>query len=90
MIRTCERGHSFDKSSDCPTCPTCEKEKWKGSVWEGLSNPAKRALAAHGIVDYPALSKYSRKEVASWHGIGPSVLKKMDSILEKHQLKWGE
>ncbi len=26
-LRTCEKGHEYYKSSDCPTCPTCEKER---------------------------------------------------------------
>lgn len=26
-LRTCEKGHSYIKKSDCPTCPTCEAER---------------------------------------------------------------
>ncbi len=26
-LRTCEQGHEYYKSSDCPTCPVCEKER---------------------------------------------------------------
>lgn len=90
MKRVCDQGHHFKKTSDCPTCPQCEKEKWMGSNWEGLSNPAKRALSAKGIIDYKMLSQYTRKEVATWHGIGPSTLKKIDSILQELQLNWGK
>ena len=26
-VRTCNKGHTYYKSSDCPTCPTCEQER---------------------------------------------------------------
>jgi phosphoserine aminotransferase len=26
-LRTCKKGHSYSKSTDCPTCPVCEREK---------------------------------------------------------------
>lgn len=26
-LRTCEKGHKYYKSSDCPTCPECEQER---------------------------------------------------------------
>jgi hypothetical protein len=26
QLKICSKGHRFYKSSDCPTCPVCEKE----------------------------------------------------------------
>lgn len=26
-LRTCKKGHRYYKSSDCPVCPACEKER---------------------------------------------------------------
>ncbi len=31
-LRMCEKGHEYYKSSDCPTCLTCEKENAKRRV----------------------------------------------------------
>ncbi len=49
-LRTCEKGHEYYKSSDCPTCPTCENERApKEGFLALLSAPARRALEHHGI-----------------------------------------
>lgn len=38
-----------------------------------LSRPAHSALAAAGIVTYADLTKWTRKDVADLHGIGPKA-----------------
>jgi predicted flap endonuclease-1-like 5' DNA nuclease len=38
-----------------------------------LSRPAHQALAAAGIATYADLAKWTRKDVASLHGIGPKT-----------------
>jgi hypothetical protein len=38
-----------------------------------LSRPAHQALTAAGIVTFADLSKWTRKEVANLHGIGPKT-----------------
>lgn len=49
-LRTCKNGHNYYKSSDCPTCPVCEKEKKpKDGFLSLLSAPARRALENNGI-----------------------------------------
>ncbi len=70
-LRTCEKGHEYYKSNDCPTCPTCEKERTpKEGFLSLLSAPARRALEHHGIHTVEELSKYSEKEIlkATWYG----------------------
>ena len=48
--RTCSKGHSFYKSTDCPTCPICEKEKKPEDGFLALlSSPARNALSNHGV-----------------------------------------
>lgn len=74
-LRTCEKGHSFFKSSDCPTCPVCEKEKAPGSGFLSLlSSPARRALLHEGIDTLQKLSAFTEKEILKLHGVGRASL----------------
>ncbi|MCV9885652.1 RNA polymerase alpha subunit C-terminal domain-containing protein [Metabacillus halosaccharovorans] len=82
--RTCENGHVFEKSSDCPTCPICENERKPVTGFLSLlSAPARRALESKEIVTVEELAKYSEKEILSLHGIGPSSLPKLRSALQE-------
>ncbi|MGG0206458.1 Uncharacterized protein BWINRA5_01606 [Bacillus mycoides] len=88
-LRTCDQGHEYYKSSDCPTCPTCEKErKPKEGFLSLLSSPARRALEHHGITTEAELSKYSEKEILKLHGIGPASLPKLRAALEDKGLSF--
>jgi len=74
-LRTCENGHKYAKSTDCPTCPICEKDKKpENGFLSKLSAPARRALENHGILTLETLSNYSKKELLKLHGIGPSTI----------------
>ncbi|AXO91952.1 RNA polymerase alpha subunit C-terminal domain-containing protein [Bacillus cereus group sp. MYBK226-2] len=88
-LRTCEKGHEYYKSSDCPTCPTCEKERTpKEGFLSLLSAPARRALEHLGIHTVEELSKYSEKEILKLHGMGPASLPKLRAALEKKGLSF--
>jgi len=88
-LRTCEQGHEYNKSSDCPTCPVCEKErKPKEGFLSLLSAPARRALEHHGIQTVEELSKYSEKEILKLHGMGPASLPKLRKALEESGLSF--
>ncbi|MGV2883647.1 RNA polymerase alpha subunit C-terminal domain-containing protein [Paenibacillus taichungensis] len=88
-LRTCEQGHSYYKSSDCPTCPVCEKErKPKEGFLSLLSGPARRALENQGITTLQLLSQYSEKEILKLHGIGPSAMPKLRQALEEEELSF--
>ncbi|MCZ1265917.1 RNA polymerase alpha subunit C-terminal domain-containing protein [Paenibacillus tundrae] len=88
-LRTCEQGHSYYKSSDCPTCPVCEKErKPKEGFLSLLSAPARRALENQGITTLQLLSQYSEKEILKLHGIGPSAMPKLRQALEEEGLSF--
>lgn len=50
-------------------------------VFSGLARPAQRALANAGLFTLAALAKRKRADVAKLHGIGPTVLLKLDEIL---------
>ncbi|HDR7911905.1 TPA: RNA polymerase alpha subunit C-terminal domain-containing protein [Bacillus wiedmannii] len=88
-LRTCEKGHEYYKSSDCPTCPACEKEK-KPTIGflSLLSSPARNTLQHHGIHTIEELSKYSEKEILKLHGMGPASLPKLRKALEESGLSF--
>jgi hypothetical protein len=87
--RVCDHGHTFYKSSDCPTCPTCEKLKEPASGFLGLlSNPARNALLHHGIDTIQKLSTYSEKEILNIHGIGKASLPIFRKSLEEEGLSF--
>ncbi|MCE0554457.1 RNA polymerase alpha subunit C-terminal domain-containing protein [Bacillus thuringiensis] len=87
-LRTCEQGHEYYKSSDCPTCPVSEKERNQKKVFSLLSAPARRALEHHGIQTVEELSKYSEKEILKLHGMGPASLPKLRRALEESGLSF--
>ncbi|SHF03813.1 RNA polymerase, alpha chain C terminal domain [Arenibacter palladensis] len=85
--RTCKYGHIFYKSTDCPTCPNCEKLKEPPSGFLALlSNPARNTLLYHGIDTVQKLSTYTEKEILNLHGIGKTSLPKFKKALESEGL----
>ncbi len=87
--RVCEKGHTFFKSTDCPSCPTCDKENKPSSGFlSKLSSPARNALVHEGIDTLQKLSLYTEKEILNIHGIGPASLPKLRSSLEEEGLSF--
>jgi len=83
-VRTCDKGHQYAKSSDCPTCPICEQERKPESGFLSLlSAPARRALEHNGITSLQQLSTYSEKEILQFHGMGPASLPKLRTALQE-------
>ncbi|MGY5252827.1 RNA polymerase alpha subunit C-terminal domain-containing protein [Sphingobacterium spiritivorum] len=81
-LRTCEKGHTFYKSTTCPTCPRCNKKKGTAiGFLTYLSNPAKNSLLHHGIDTLEALSAYTRKEILNLHGIGKASIPTLEKLL---------
>lgn len=79
-LRTRKQGHSYYKSSDCPTCPICEAyKKPREGVLSLLAAPARRALESAHILSLETLSTYSEKDILKLHGMGKSSI----SILKK-------
>ncbi|WP_096271266.1 RNA polymerase alpha subunit C-terminal domain-containing protein [Paucisalibacillus globulus] len=86
-LRVCEKGHQYYKSSDCKSCPTCDKEnKPKNGFLSKLSSPARNALLHEGIDTVQKLAMYSEKEILQIHGIGPASLPVMRASLEEEGL----
>lgn len=81
--RTCPRGHTYIKSTDCPTCPTCEQNKAAAGFFvEGVSAPARRALQSIDVTSIKALAKHREKDILALHGMGPSTLPKLRAALK--------
>lgn len=88
-LRTCPNGHRYYKSSDCPVCPICEKEKNPEQEFlAALSAPARRALENAGIKTLRSLSKYSEKEILKLHGMGPASIPTLRNLLLKAGLSF--
>lgn len=91
ILKTCEKGHQFYKSSDCPVCPVCEEErKPKDNFLSYLVGPARRALENNGITTLEQLSKYTEKEILSFHGMGKSTIPKLQELLTNQKLSFRE
>lgn len=89
--RTCKKGHTFHKSSDCPTCPICAREeKRSDGFWADLSAPAQRALQSIGIEQLDGLAKYSEKDLLALHGFGKASLPKLRARLQEAGLHFKE
>jgi uncharacterized protein YdhG (YjbR/CyaY superfamily) len=88
-MRICKNGHHFIKTSDCPTCPICEKErKPKSGFLSELSAPAIRALENKKIKTLLQLSKYSEADILALHGMGPGSIPKLRAALKKEKLSF--
>ena len=88
-LRTCDKGHQYYKSSDCPSCPICEQERKPDSGFLArLSAPARRALETNGIATLQQLSQFSEKEILKYHGMGPASLPKLKAALEEEGLSF--
>jgi len=86
-LRTCERGHQYYKSTDCPTCPQCEEEKRPSEGFlSKLSAPARRALEHANIIDLQKLSTYTEKEILALHGVGKASLPTLREALSNKGL----
>lgn len=87
--KVCDRGHTFYKSSDCPTCPTCEAERApKEGFLSTLSAPARRALEHEGITTLEKLATFTESEVLELHGMGPSTIPKLRKALKSAGLSF--
>lgn len=88
-LRICEKGHKFYKTSECKSCPACDKENKPNSGFlSKLSAPARNALVFEGIDTLEKLSNYTEKEILKLHGIGPASLPIMRTSLEEEGLSF--
>lgn len=89
QLRICDKGHKYYKSTDCPSCPTCDKEnKPESGFLSKLSSPARNALIHERIDTLPKLSKFTEKEILKIHGIGPASLPALRASLKEEGLSF--
>lgn len=89
ILKTCKNGHQFYKSSDCLTCPICEKaKKPKDNFLSLIGAPARRALEREGITTLEILTTYSEKDILALHGMGKSSIPKLNEVLTKAGLSF--
>lgn len=53
-----------------------------------LSAPARRAIENNGITTLGQLSKYSKKEVLKFHGMGKSSIPKLEKLLSEQNMSF--
>lgn len=88
-LKTCSKGHTFIKSSDCPTCPICEQErKPKEGFMSLLSAPARRALEGAGIETPKQLAKHTKFSILKLHGMGPASIPVLEKALKENGLSF--
>ncbi|GAA3978808.1 RNA polymerase alpha subunit C-terminal domain-containing protein [Mucilaginibacter dorajii] len=88
-LRTCPKGHQYYKSSDCPTCLICEKERKPSFGFLSLLGaPARRALENHHILTLEQLAEHSEKEILAFHGLGKSTIPILKTALKEKGLSF--
>lgn len=88
-LKVCEKGHTYYKSTDCSSCPTCDKEnKPESGFLSKLSSPARKALIHEGIDTLGKLATYTEKEILKIHGIGRASLPTLRASLEEGGLSF--
>lgn len=90
-LRTCPNGHQYYKTSSCPVCPMCEKEREPESAFlKRLSAPARRALESAGLTSLSKLSEVSVADIMKLHGMGPGSIPRLKEALEEEGLGFRE
>lgn len=88
-LRFCKNGHSYYKSSDCPTCPHCEAAgKPDTGLLSVLYAPARRALLNAGITTEEHLATFTETEILTLHGMGHASLPKLREHLQSKGLSF--
>lgn len=91
ILKTCKQGHQFYKSSDCPVCPVCERERKPNIGFLALiAAPARRALERENILTLEDLAKHTEKEILALHGMGPGTIPKLKKALGENKLSFKE
>jgi DNA-directed RNA polymerase alpha subunit len=86
-LRTFKNGHTYYKTSDCPSCPVCEnKRKPDDNFLSHLAAPARRALENEGIYTVEQLTAYSETQLLQLHGLGKRTLPKLKQLLAEKDL----
>jgi hypothetical protein len=72
--KTCANGHTFEKTTDCPVCPTCDRSRTGSSSFPRIGAPATRALENAGVRSVAELPNWSERDLLALHGMGPKAV----------------
>lgn len=87
--KVCSEGHSYYKTSDCPTCPICEKNRKPQTGFLSLiAAPARRALESKKISTLKQLANCTEAELLALHGFGKASLPLLRKALKKEGLSF--
>ncbi len=87
--RTRKKGHTFYKSSHCPTCPVGVNENKPATTFLSLlAAPARRALENRSINTVKKLSAYTEQEILTLHGIGKATIPVLKKALKEEGLRF--
>jgi len=73
-------GHTFEKTTDCPVCPTCERNRTASGPFPKIGAPATRALERADVRSLEALANWSEHDLLTLHGMGLKAV----GILREH------
>ncbi len=89
--KVCLEGHTFYKSSDCPTCPKCEAARRpRDGFLADVASPARRALEGAGLTTLAKLARCRADEVMALHGMGPNALETLRAALRTRRLAFAK
>ncbi len=88
MKRTCSRGHTFEKTTDCPACPVCERDAAAKSCLPKVGAPATRALQGAGIGSLADLTHWTASDLLALHAMGPKAIAILRSSLSEEGLSF--
>jgi len=89
QLRTCEKGHTFYKRTDCKSCPTCNQlEKPTSGFLSKVHASVRNALLSKGIDTIEKLAMHTKEDILALHGIGPSSLPIFNKALEEAGLSF--
>lgn len=80
----CPNGHTFEKTSNCPTCPVCAQNEIKQAYANGfprIGAPAYRALKEHNI-SLDELPAFTEEQLLEMHGVGPRAVRILREYLQ--------
>jgi hypothetical protein len=79
MTNRCAKGHTFEKTADCPVCPACTRSL-AGSAFPKIGAPATRALEHANVRRLRELTGWTERDLLALHGMGPKAIR----ILREH------
>lgn len=54
----------------------------------GVASPARRALAAAGVLSVADLARFTEDEVLSWHGVGPRGVVALKELMAERRVSF--